>query len=440
MPPARKALIVFMRYPEAGRVKSRLAASIGAAEAARIYEVLVRRTLGVVSEFLAANPKVHGVVSFSPGERRAQVESKFAGPWGFMPQEGSHLGECMGNADMALRAGGFEHVVLVGSDVPDLDSKDLSQAFAALDQHHAVLGPASDGGFYLIGLGRPCSVAFAPETWGTSEVLRRTEGLLRIQGLPPARTRCLSDLDDARDLHLLDSRPFLRDRLSVIVPTIDFGPGLTNTLDSLQDQLWPDDEVIVAQGGNAPPPGLEEGTGRVRVIRSPRGRGLQLNAGAVAAGGNLLLFLHDDSLPPAGFPFAIRRACANKSMAIGCFQLQFSPTNPALDLVARWANFRSRHLRLPYGDQGLFCRKDFFDSLEGFKRPYLMEDVDLVTRFRRHGKVVVLPSRIKTSSERYLRKGVLRASMQNHLLMFMYLLGVDERRLYRIYYGLHRSD
>lgn len=439
MPPNKKALIVFMRYPETGKVKSRLAASIGATEAAQIYEKLARHTLGVASEFLAANPKVRGIVSFSPRGRHAQMASKFAGPWEFMPQEGSHLGERMGNADMALRSSGFEHVVLVGSDVPDLDPRDLSEAFETLDQGQAVLGPASDGGFYLIGLGEPCRTVFAPRIWGTGEVLRRTEGLLRHHGFQVARIRCRPDLDEARELHLLEARPLFQDRLSVIIPTVGFGPALRCTLDLLQDQIWPGDEIIVVQGASGAVPDREERTDTIRVIKSPRGRGLQLNAGAAAARGNLLFFLHDDSLPPAGFPFAIRRACTNKSMGIGCFQLQFSPTDPSLDLVARWANFRSRHLGLPYGDQGLFCRRDFFERLGGFNRPYLMEDVDLVARCRQHGKVVVLPLKIRTSSERYLRNGVLRASMQNHLLMCMHLLGVDDRKLYRIYYGLQRS-
>ncbi len=436
MSPAKKVLIIFMRYPEAGSVKTRLAATIGATEAARIYEKLVRRTLGVTSEFLAANPSVHAVVAFSPRERHAQMVSKFAGPWELMPQEGTHLGERMGNADMALRSRGFEHVVLVGSDLLDLDAWDLTEAFDALAQEHAALGPASDGGFYLIGLGKPCSAVFAPRIWGTDKVLERTEELLRSNGFSVARIRCRSDLDEARDLHLMEVHPLLRDRLSIIIPTVDCGAALKSALGLLQGQIWPDDEIIVVQGGSATDHALEEAAGTIRLIRSSRGRGLQLNAGAHAAKGNLLFFLHDDSLPPVGFPFAIRRTCTNRSVGIGCFQLQFSPTNPSLDLVARWANLRSRWLRLPYGDQGLFCRKDFFERLGGFKRPCLMEDVDLVTRSRRHGKILVLPLKIRTSPERYLRRGVLRASVQNHLIMFMYQLGVDDRTLYRIYYGL----
>jgi len=438
MPPARRALIIFMRYPEAGKVKSRLASSIGTVEAASVYEKLVRRTLGVAREFLGGDPEARAFVFFSPGKRRREVEAKFHGPWELMTQEGSHLGERMGNADKALRSLGFQQVVLIGSDLPDLDPHDLRNAFEALNRSSSVLGPAADGGFYLIGLAEPCDAVFASATWGTGEVLDRTQELLVRCGLRVLRLRCRSDLDEARDLHLLEGQSLFDDRLSIVIPTIGFGPHMKRTLAFLQNQIWPGDEIILAQGGMGVGPGIEETPDMIRHVSSPRGRGLQLNAGATAARGTLLFFLHDDSLPPAGFAHAIRRTCMDQAVGLGCFELQFFPTTPSLNLVAGWANFRSRRLRLPYGDQGLFCRREFFERVGGFRRPYLMEDVDFVTRCRRLGEVRVLPMEIRTSSERYLRKGVLRASMQNHMLMLLYLLGVDDGKLYRIYYGLRR--
>lgn len=438
MLPAGKALIIFMRYPEAGSVKSRLAPSIGTSEAARVYEKLVRRTLGVASEFLASNPDVRGFVFFSPAERARDVEARFQGPWVFMPQEGAHIGERMGNADKALRRSGLRRIVLIGSDIADLDPGDLRDAFDVLTREDAVLGPARDGGFYLIGLGEPCDTVFEPRTWGTGQVLERTKALLVGSGLRLSLLERRSDIDEAGDLHLLEAQSFFRDRLSVVIPTIGFTPRVERTLDFLHSQIWPGDEIILVHGGMGPDMSKEEPRDAVRHVHSALGRGLQMNAGAAAATGSLLFFLHDDSLPPAGFPYAIRRTCADQAMKLGCFRLRFLPTSPSLDLVARWANFRSTRLRLPYGDQGFFCRRDVFDSLGGFRRLHLMEDVDFAARCRHLGKVPVLPMTIRTSPERYLRKGVLRASMQNHLLMLLYLLGVDDAKLYRIYYGLRR--
>ena len=160
------------------------------------------------------------------------------------------------------------------------------------------------------------------------------------------------------------------------------------------------------------------------LTAAPRGRGHQLNRGVELAKGNLLFFLHDDSIPPPNFAYSLRKLCARPEMSLGCFSLAFSPSQPLLDGIARWANLRTRLFGLPYGDQGLFCRREMFEKVGGFKKPYLMEDVDFVRSCRRFGRILVLPDSITTSPERYLRKGILRASLQNHLTMLLYHLGV----------------
>ncbi len=155
------------------------------------------------------------------------------------------------------------------------------------------------------------------------------------------------------------------------------------------------------------------------------------------ATGDLFFFLHDDTFPPAGFPYLIRKACAQADVALGCFRLAFRPDNRLVDLIARWANVRTAVFKLPYGDQGLFCRRDVFEGAGGFRLNYIMEDVDLVKRCRKLGKLAMVPSSVHTSPERYLRKGTLMASLQNHAIMLLFSLGVDERVLYDIYY--HRK-
>jgi hypothetical protein len=92
-------------------------------------------------------------------------------------------------------------------------------------------------------------------------------------------------------------------------------------------------------------------------------------------------------------------------------------------------------MKLPYGDQGLFCRREIFEKARGFGKPYLMEDVDFVKRCRRLGEIAFLPQTVVTSPRRYLEKGVLKAALQNHLTMALYFLGVDNADLARLYYG-----
>jgi GT2 family glycosyltransferase len=122
-------------------------------------------------------------------------------------------------------------------------------------------------------------------------------------------------------------------------------------------------------------------------------------------------------------------------MSLGCFRLSFSPSTAALDFVSSWANLRTQLFAFPYGDQGLFCRRAIFEKVGGFRNPFLMEDVDFVRQCKKWGRLLMIPEGVRTSPQRYLKRGVLRASLQNHCLMLLYSLGMNNRRLYAIYYG-----
>jgi hypothetical protein len=212
----------------------------------------------------------------------------------------------------------------------------------------------------------------------------------------------------------------------------------------LQSLLWPGDEIVVVQGGAFEKVALRRISPSLAVVGARKGRGVQQNAGAILSRGTILFFLHDDTVPPPEFPYLIRRACRDYQAALGCFKLRFSPSNRALGLIAAWANLRTALFRLPYGDQGFFCRKEAFERVGGFGRSYLMEDVDLASKFRKIGKgrraISILPAPVYSSSDRYLRKGILRASLLNHSTFLLAALGRDERILYQKYYGLEMPD
>jgi len=433
------ALIVFMRYPEPGKVKTRLAASIGSEEAARIYEKLVRRTLGLVADFVqAGRGDVDAFIAFSPPDKRARMEEAYPGPWAFFPQKGSHLGDRMEGAILHAVALGYGSVVLTGTDLADTQVADFTEAFDGLDQGGndcAVLGPAADGGFYLIGLNRPCPSAFRPEHWGSGEIYLRTERLLHDAGFRVRRLKTRKDIDRPEDLPFLMSRPIFRSTLSVIVPTISDPERLRPFLSFLESCLWPGDEIVAVQGDGGREDKAEGKWGtQTRWIGAPRGRGLQLNHGAGAARGDTFLFLHDDSLPPAHFAYCVRKICEAPDMSLGCFGLRFSPSTPLMDIIAAGANLRTSYLKLPYGDQGLFCRREIFEKSGGFNKPYLMEDVEFVRECRRWGKLMILPDPLFTSPERYLTRGVVRAFLQNQLIMLLYRLGASDGSLYSLYY------
>ncbi|MGV8074740.1 MAG: TIGR04283 family arsenosugar biosynthesis glycosyltransferase [Syntrophobacteraceae bacterium] len=430
-----KALIVFMRYPESGQVKSRLAVSIGAENAALIYEKLVRRTLGVTSDLKRIMPEVDIFLFFTPENKRTEVERKFAGPWELIPQKGAHLGERMDLAVRGVLARRYGHCVLIGADIADITVADMLEAFRALEQGYTPLGPAKDGGFFLIGLNRHCPSVFENTQWGTSGIYRRTANLLLESGFKVIPLAPRHDIDREEDLEFLRDKPLFSDKLSIVVPTMSSADQLSPFLLNLEDQLWPGDEIIVVRGGSATEERPIPLRDRIQWIASPKGRGIQLNRGASATKGNLLLFLHDDCNPPPLFLYHVRKISEAGGVALGCFKLSFDPSTPLLKLIARWANYRSRRFKLPFGDQGLFCRKEIFYKAGGFKKRFIMEDVDFVRHCLKEGELLIVQEHLCTSPQRYMQKGILRASLQNHLMMLLYRMGIEDETLYSIYYG-----
>ncbi|MEN6483784.1 MAG: TIGR04282 family arsenosugar biosynthesis glycosyltransferase [Syntrophobacteraceae bacterium] len=433
----RYAIIIFMRYPETGEVKSRLAVAVSPEEASAVYEKLVRRTLGTVAEVGQARPDTEVYVCFTPFDKEDDMRAAFPGPWKFFPQEGSHLGDRMDRAvRRVLSAGRPCRVVLAGTDLADIQAGDFHTALKILDSGQAVLGPARDGGFYLIGLDRPSPSAFRPESWGTACIFARTKELLEADGFSVQTLDCRRDVDRREDLAFFHSIPmFHQARLSVIIPTIRPIDRLLPLVRLLEAQLWPGDEIVIVRAGNGGPSDPVEVSAKTRCLISRRGRGKQMNRGALTARGDFFFFLHDDCLPPPNFAYHIRRTLLGTSPSLGCFHLAFSPSTPVLDLIAKWADTRTRLLHLPYGDQGLFCSRETFFAIGGFLREYLMEDVDFVSRCLRIGRLECLPFVMQASSRKYLNGGILRTSLKNHLLMLLYHLGVSDRKLYFLYYG-----
>jgi uncharacterized protein len=434
MPPPSSVLMVFMRYPEPGKVKSRLAAGIGRQPAADLYARLVRRTLGIAGDFKRARGDLEILLFFDPPEREEAVQQSYPGPWQFVPQAGCDLGERMAHAFRYAEGRGYRHAVLIGTDIADLKLLDLEEAFQALEEGQAVLGPAADGGYYLIGWNRPCDAVFQAQTWGSDKVYENTRDTFCQMGFTVKALKQRTDVDRSEDLSRLELRDLVRHRVSVVVPTLQPVNDLQPLLTALAAQLWPEDEIILVQGREYLQDGQSALPPRVRMLGSARGRGLQLNRGARAAHGDLFWFLHSDCCPPVNFGYHIRKLAGVPRMALGCFQLAFYPTSAPLNLIAGWAGIRTRHFGLPYGDQGLFCRRESFEQVGGFRKAFLMEDVDFARSMRHLGKILVIPEKITTSPQRYLKGGIFKNSVRNHLLLLLYHLGVDDRTLYSLYY------
>lgn len=221
-------------------------------------------------------------------------------------------------------------------------------------------------------------------------------------------------------------------RLAVVVPTLDAAGQLGRCVEALDE--WRGRDLVVADGGSADrTPQLAEKLG-ARVIRAPRGRGPQLTAGAAAAAGEWLLFLHADTVLAPGWSRPVARFIAEpgNTERAGYFRFALDDQRPAarrLEAVVAW---RARLLGLPYGDQGLLVARAFYEHLGGHRALPLMEDVDLVRRIGRR-RLVALPAVATTSAERYRREGYLRRSARNLVCLAGYFAGVPPRAIQRLY-------
>lgn len=173
---------------------------------------------------------------------------------------------------------------------------------------------------------------------------------------------------------------------------------------------------------------------RVKKILSPQGRGIQMNAGARNASGDILLFLHADTfLPPKGLAH-IAEAMHASSIVGGAFDLSIDSPSPCFRWIEKAASLRSRITRIPYGDQAIFIKRGYFLELGGFEAFPIMEDVELMHRIKKNGhRIKLLPSRVKTSARRWERTGVCRNTLRNWMLLALFHLGGSPERMYRFY-------
>ena len=218
-------------------------------------------------------------------------------------------------------------------------------------------------------------------------------------------------------------------RISVIIPARNEAATIERVLRRVyDDRPW---EVIVVDGESS------DGTGEIAaqmdamVLRTAPGRGRQLNTGAAAATGDILLFLHADTSLPHAYRETVVDTLALPQTVAGAFRLHIDAPGMALRFVERAVQFRSRFLQMPYGDQAIFVRVEDFHRAGGYPDWPVMEDYCLVRRLRLLGKIRIAPDGVVTSGRRWKRVGVWRTTAQNQLTILAYRLGVSPDRLAR---------
>ncbi len=223
--------------------------------------------------------------------------------------------------------------------------------------------------------------------------------------------------------------------ISVIVPSLNEGENILQTLRSAEGKKGV--ELIVADGGSTDSTVLLAGSSGARVTVSPPGRARQMNAGAATAKGDILLFLHADTILPRGFQDGVLHALSKAGVAAGAFSLRFlGERGFLLRCVECTANWRSRWLQMPFGDQAIFLKRQSFEDIGGFPDIPLMEDLEMVRKLRQKGRIVILPSFVRTSPRRYQRDGTLKRILINKFVFFGYFFGASPEKISRWYYDM----
>lgn len=222
-------------------------------------------------------------------------------------------------------------------------------------------------------------------------------------------------------------------RLSIVVPALNEAAGIREVLTRLQPLRARGHEVVVVDGGSA------DGTPTLaapladRVVASPRGRAVQQNAGAAAASGEVLLFLHADTTLPEEADTLVLDGMRRSGRGWGRFDVRLSGRHPLLRVVGRMIGVRSRLSGVATGDQAIFVRREWFERVGGFPELPLMEDVAITGTLRRLGPPLCLRQRVTTSSRRWEERGIVRTIVLMWRLRWAYFRGADPAELARRY-------
>ena len=429
-------LIVFTRYPEAGKTKTRLIPELGEQAAADLQRRMTAHLISKLNNLLPSR-SLSLEIRYEGGDE-ALMQSWLGSNFTYHPQPPGDIGQRMRIAfDEAFRDGA-EKAIIIGTDIPGISEDIITEASDQLYKHDLVFGPARDGGYYLIGVQKDCwpkvnSILFENIAWGTETVLSQTLLTADKAGLSHMLLEVLDDVDRPADLDIWyresqkAARYKERQRISVIIPALNEADCIENTLSQLihHEAI----EVIVVDGGSTDgTPDLAKACGAIVLTAEPSKSG-QMNTGAKAADGDILLFLHADTLLPENFEKSIISAIHREGVAAGAFQLHINSELKGLRFIEKVANWRSRHLQTPYGDQGIFVTKRLFQAIGGYPDMEIMEDFELIRRLKRKGKIIILNLSVNTSPRRWQNMGIIKTWLLNQMIAIGYMLGCSPERL-----------
>lgn len=437
-----RAVILFTKVPQPGRVKTRMMPYLSGEECAELMTCFlkdIRNRLALIRADIIVCYDAGGG-SRTQGERGqagcagpGPLRSIFGKKASYIPQRGEDLGRRMAYAFRDAFDLGYTSCILMGSDIPEVRTADIQDAFGKLEQRDVVVGPSADGGYWLIGMHKLHYCLFEDREYSHGSVFDELVSTADREGLTYDLTVMRQDIDTPEDIRNYIScmreefvlrtsctGRYLAGRMSIslIMPvyneitTID---SMIRQLDRLRDKM----EIIIVDGGSTDGT-CERIPDRFTLLHSGKGRARQMNAGAAASHGDILFFLHCDSELPDDPAGEIRRVMAR--CEAGCFGIGFHSRHFFMMTNRVISNLRAGIHHVMFGDQGIFMTRELFEQTGGFPEIPVMEDyqmsltlrdMDIRTGLARH--------RIYTSDRRYPKK----TGPMLELMAKMYMLRRD---------------
>lgn len=437
----KEALIIFTKEPCEGKVKTRLAKSIGDFEATSIYKLLLNNLLN-----FKLNKNIDIYVSVLPFT--SDYKKYFNNHLIFL-QKGNNFGLRMSNSFKKLFNLAYDNVILIGSDIPIFNEKIINDSFDKLKNHDAIISKTDDQGYCLIGFNKN---SFCEKTFDidfNKEVYNQTIDTLKNLNVSIMDT--YFDIDNINDLRkfvnnkdkknnqklylyakkLLTNLP----KISVVIPVYYEKDNLRKTISKIKENSFYNDFEIIVCDTLAKTTINEIDCSNLRVAISKKaGRSFQLNEGATCAKSEILLFLHADTLVPKNWDKLIIDLHSKKQELCGAFSLGIDTNNLFIKTVEYLANLRVFFTNTPYGDQAQFFSASLFEKIGFYDEIPLMEDISIIKKVHSlNKKVEILNKKIYTSDRRWKEEGILYTSFRNRILSSLYFFGISSEKLKKYY-------